>query len=95
MSYASIFGRVGAILAPFVVQIGSTNPNLALVIFAVPCLVSGALGMLLPETRGKASMETLHDLSCLVALPSPVKTLGSGWRSSFRASDGMLACERA
>merc|ERR1712113_402236 len=58
----SVFARFGAILAPPVVNLGATNPSLALVIFAVPCLASGALDLFLPETRGRRLPNTFEDV---------------------------------
>ena len=95
LSTTSQAARLGGAMAPLILLLGDWSPRLPFVVWGAVAAAASLAALLLPETRGKASMETLHDLSCLVALPSPVKTLGSGWRSSFRASDGMLACERA
>mmetsp|Transcript_104503 Transcript_104503/g.291497 ORF Transcript_104503/g.291497 Transcript_104503/m.291497 type:complete len:126 (-) Transcript_104503:357-734(-) len=62
MGYASLAGRFGAILAPFVVDIGATRPALAIAIFAAPCLATGVLDLLLPETRGRRLPDTFEDM---------------------------------
>jgi len=62
MSIQSVFGRFGSILAPFVVDMGRRNPSLALVIFAVPCIVTGVLDLCLPETLGRVLPDTIEDI---------------------------------
>eukprot|EP00928_Gymnodinium_smaydae_P062787 TRINITY_DN4656_c0_g1_i2.p1 TRINITY_DN4656_c0_g1~~TRINITY_DN4656_c0_g1_i2.p1 ORF type:complete len:542 (+),score=53.57 TRINITY_DN4656_c0_g1_i2:60-1628(+) len=62
MSYQSVCARFGAIVSPYVVQLGSTNSVLALMIFAAPCLLSGALDTMLPETRGMPLPNSLDEI---------------------------------
>lgn len=62
LSFMSLAARLGAIVAPYVVHLGTTNPDLALTIFAVPCIVTGGLDLLLPETRGKRMLNVYADL---------------------------------
>eukprot|EP00931_Biecheleriopsis_adriatica_P078099 TRINITY_DN51566_c0_g1_i1.p1 TRINITY_DN51566_c0_g1~~TRINITY_DN51566_c0_g1_i1.p1 ORF type:complete len:541 (+),score=49.46 TRINITY_DN51566_c0_g1_i1:217-1623(+) len=62
MSLMSVAARLGAVLAPFVVELGRTDPHLALFIFAVPCVMTGGLDLLLPETRGKKLLNVFEDL---------------------------------
>ena len=95
LSTMSQSARLGGAMAPLILMLGDWNARLPFAVWGTVAAAASLAALLLPETRGKASMETLDDLSCLVALPSPVKTLGSGWRSSFRAIDGVAACERA
>merc|ERR1719188_196207 len=62
MAIQSVFARFGAILSPFVVDIGAKHPELALIIFAVPCVAAGLVDAVLPETRGTQPPNTVADL---------------------------------
>merc|ERR1712060_880848 len=62
LGFQSACARVGAIVSPFVVDLGARNPQLALCIFAVPVLVTGALNLCLPETRGTQPPNTIGDV---------------------------------
>jgi len=62
MSYLSLAGRVGAIVAPYVVKLGETRPAVALALFAAPSLFSGAFDLLLPETRGRRLPATFEEM---------------------------------
>merc|ERR1712217_358938 len=62
MSVQSVFARFGAIVSPFVIDIGRTNYTLAIFMFAVPCLITGLLDLAIPETRGTKLPDTIDDL---------------------------------
>jgi len=62
MSINSVCARFGAICSPFVVDIGRTNPALATVVFAAPCLICGCLDLMLPETNGRKMLSTIDDV---------------------------------
>jgi len=59
----SLSARIGAMLAPFVADLGSGGKALSLFIFAVPCVAAGLVTRCLPETRGKALPGTVDDLN--------------------------------
>ena len=88
LSTMSQAARLGGAMAPLILLLEDYNPRLPFLVWGGVAGVASLAALLLPETRGKASMETLDDLSSLVALPSPIKSLGSSLRSQFRASDG-------
>lgn len=56
MALASLFGRCASMGSPWVAKVSDSGHfNLAMAIVAVPCVISGLIGLLfLPETRGKA-----------------------------------------
>ncbi|XP_038077015.1 organic cation transporter protein-like [Patiria miniata] len=58
---ASLFGRVGGIVAPFVVYLTFLHTSIPLLVFAVTSLVAGLLVLILPETHNKPLPETLED----------------------------------
>eukprot|EP00927_Polykrikos_kofoidii_P049775 TRINITY_DN43788_c0_g1_i1.p1 TRINITY_DN43788_c0_g1~~TRINITY_DN43788_c0_g1_i1.p1 ORF type:complete len:514 (-),score=46.17 TRINITY_DN43788_c0_g1_i1:197-1639(-) len=59
----SLCGRLGAMIAPFVAELGSKgHPTLALEAFAFPCIAAGVLLIPLPETRGSPLLGTIDDL---------------------------------
>jgi len=62
MSIQSMFARLGAMSSPFVVDIGQKNAALALLIFATPCAICGALDLCLPETRARKLPNTTDDI---------------------------------
>mmetsp|Transcript_38755 Transcript_38755/g.112029 ORF Transcript_38755/g.112029 Transcript_38755/m.112029 type:complete len:510 (+) Transcript_38755:80-1609(+) len=62
LSVQSVFARVGAVLTPYVVDLGSRSPALALCIFAAPCILAGLLDLLLPETCGAPLAATIADM---------------------------------
>ncbi|KAF0313896.1 Organic cation transporter-like protein [Amphibalanus amphitrite] len=53
VGFASTSGRLGAIIAPFIADLGQGDTTLPLCIFGVTGLVSAGLTMLLPETSGQ------------------------------------------
>lgn len=84
--------RLGAFCAPLILLLSDASPRLPFAFWAAVSLTASLAALLLPETHGKASLETLDDLSGLVALPSPVQSLGSSCRAHFRDErpEGMM-----
>jgi len=76
MSIQSVFARAGAMVSPFVVDLGRADPAAALCIVAAPCLVAGALDLLLPETRDMPLPASIDDISpwLTVTRSGPLKT---------------------
>ncbi|XP_033637857.1 organic cation transporter protein-like [Asterias rubens] len=62
---ASICGRVGSILAPFIIYLEEYSSYLPLNIFGGLSLIAGILVVLLPETRNKPLPETMEDAEML------------------------------
>ena len=63
---SSTSGRVGSVLAPLVVLLGSQgDERLPMLLFAAMTLAAGAYAATLPETRGKPSPETIDDVTRL------------------------------
>ncbi|XP_071798000.1 organic cation transporter protein-like [Asterias amurensis] len=62
---ASICGRVGSILAPFIIYLEEYSSYLPLNIFGGLSLIAGVLVVLLPETRNKPLPETMEDAEML------------------------------
>ena len=79
--------RIGAFFSPLILMLADHDPRLPFVVWMLIASVAAGSSLMLPETRGRASLETLSDLSELVALPSPVKSFGSMWRSRLRERD--------
>lgn len=62
MGLCSMFARVGGILAPFVVLLGSVSASLPFMVFAIPAGLSAFFTMMLPETRSKPLPQTVADI---------------------------------
>ena len=62
MGLVSVAARVGGIMAPFIVSLGSLSPNLQFSVFGLMSLTSGLLNLKLPETKGAQLPETVEDL---------------------------------
>ena len=62
MGLVSVSARVGGILAPFIVTLGSLSPNLQFTVFGLMSLTAGLLNLKLPETRGARLPETVSEL---------------------------------
>ena len=62
MGLVSVSARVGGILAPFIVSLGSISPNLQFTVFGLMSLTAGLLNLKLPETRGAVLPETVAEL---------------------------------
>ncbi|GFR15254.1 organic cation transporter protein, partial [Trichonephila clavata] len=59
---ASVFARVGSILAPFIKELGvATHPVVPQVVFGILAFVSGLLVFFLPETNNVSVPETLAE----------------------------------
>jgi len=59
---SSMFAKVGAMIAPFIVLVGDDHPAVPTVTFGVLCLVAGGLTFLMTETRGKPLPECVDDV---------------------------------
>jgi len=57
----SMMARAGGVVAPFLAQVMSSNPMIPQTIFSLSCLLSAALLLLLPETKGRSLPETIED----------------------------------
>lgn len=58
---ASMVARIGPMIAPFILSLTIVQPALPPLIFGVVPLISAALILLLPETRGKPLPATIED----------------------------------
>ena len=71
--------RLGAFCAPLVLLLSDFDPRLPFVFWATFAFAASVASLWLPETRGQPSLESLEDLSSLVArmrsprAPSPVR----------------------
>lgn len=58
---SSMAARLGAIIAPFVKELGeATHISVALAVFGLLCVANGYLVLKLPETKGKEIPDTLE-----------------------------------
>jgi len=62
LGVACFANRAGGIVSPFIVLLGENNKSLPMLTFALVSLVSGLLGAVLPETKGKTLPETFDDI---------------------------------
>ena len=62
MGLVSFAARIGGIAAPFLAKLGEILPNMHFFIFGITTLVSGALNMYLPETKGAPLPENIESL---------------------------------
>ena len=53
-----MFGRLGGVFAPFIIQLPGFVPNLT---FAVTGILSGIWTLFLPETGGKPMLQTIQE----------------------------------
>ena len=57
-----MFSRIGSILAPFLVrEVGAVSPSAPVFIFGLISLLAGLVTLLLPETRGRVSPDTIEE----------------------------------
>ncbi|XP_070567474.1 organic cation transporter protein-like [Ptychodera flava] len=61
MGLASMCARIGGILAPQMILIGTLWEPLPIIIFGSTSIVAGVLALLLPETRNKKLPETIEE----------------------------------
>ena len=61
LGVSSMFGRVGSIVSPFIGRASALAPWAPLAIFGISALVSGALMVFLPETRGVELPDTIRE----------------------------------
>ena len=66
MGSASMFARVGSMLAPVVGrELGKTNPQATISIFAFLSMIAGVFTLWLPETRGLKMIDTIEEAEAL------------------------------
>lgn len=82
LSAASIGGRIGGIIAPFVIITQSTAPWLPNAIFGSAIIIGGLFCFLLPETTGRVMPQTLEEANTFYAKDKKVR------HDSHRASRG-------
>lgn len=61
MGVCSMMARVGSMVAPFVITLGSTAVWLPPVVFGIAPLIAAGLCLMLPETKGCDLMNTLNE----------------------------------
>ena len=61
VGFSSMCARVGAILSPYVAALSATSAWLPMIIFGGSAVISGALALFLPETRGKELPGTIGE----------------------------------
>ncbi|ODM96193.1 Solute carrier family 22 member 8 [Orchesella cincta] len=60
---ASMVGRVGSIITPFIVDVlGKDNRTYPSIVFGCVALVAGCISLLLPETRNRRLPESVEDV---------------------------------
>ena len=57
-----VLGRVGGIMAPFIVLLGDYHPNLQFTVFGILSLSSGLINLRLPETKGKKLPDSVKEM---------------------------------
>ena len=57
-----VIGRVGGIMAPFIVLLGDYHPNLQFTVFGILSLSSGLINLRLPETKGKKLPDSVKEM---------------------------------
>ncbi|XP_061192875.1 organic cation transporter protein-like [Saccostrea echinata] len=75
--YASIFARIGGILAPFSMSLHSYVAWGPGVVFSVMCFLSAILILLLPETRGRELPTTIEELKTWYKANSGIRRCGT------------------
>ena len=79
MGLVSAAGRIGNVMAPYVVSLGDFIPFLQFTVLGVMSLVAGVLNMKLPETAGRELPDNIDDLVTMLnqnnnsRTPSPLK----------------------
>jgi len=58
---ASVFARIGGVLAPQMALLADINKNIPMISFGALALIAGVAGLWLPETAGKVSPETMEE----------------------------------
>ena len=73
-----MFGRVGSMLAPIVGrELGKTNPQATITIFAFLSMIAGVFTLWLPETRGLKMIDTIEEAEALGKHSSEIRGLRS------------------
>ena len=62
LSAMSQAARLGGAMAPLILLLADTNASLPFAVWGGIAVVASLAALLLPETNGKASLETLQDL---------------------------------
>jgi OCT family organic cation transporter-like MFS transporter 4/5 len=66
MGLVGVGARLGGILAPFIVMLGDSWPNLQFTVFGVLSLLAGLANLQLPETLGRPLPDSLAEMARLV-----------------------------
>ena len=90
MGLVSAAGRVGNIMAPFIVSLGDIIPFLQFTVLGVMSLIAGVLNMKLPETAGKELPGNIDDL-CTMLKPSKSRTLTVTRKTTDLEASGLLS----
>ena len=93
MGLVSAAGRIGNVMAPYVVSLGDFIPFLQFTVIGVMSLVAGVLNMKLPETAGRELPDNIDDLRTMLKQHNNRRTSSSSWRSrtNDEESSGLLA----
>lgn len=59
LGFCSMFARIGTIISPIIADL---PPTVAYIILGVLCIITGLVGFVLPETKGRELPESLGDL---------------------------------
>jgi hypothetical protein len=81
-----VIGRVGGIMAPFIVLLGDYHPNLQFTVFGILSLSSGLINLRLPETKGKKLPDSVKEM--VMALESKKVKKISNVEERVLLSDG-------
>jgi len=57
-----MLGRVGGIMAPFIVLLGDYHPNLQFTVFGLLSLSAGLINLKLPETKGQKLPDSVREM---------------------------------
>jgi len=83
MGIMSVAARVGGILAPFIVLLGSVSTNLQFTVFGLLSLTAGLLNLRLPETLGSPLPDTMQDMEGLLRNRSTPRNPLTSFLKSF------------
>ncbi|XP_022080126.1 organic cation transporter-like protein [Acanthaster planci] len=68
---ASMIGKVGGMVAPFIIFLNVYHDSIPMIVFGVLSLIAGALVLPLPETNNRSLPETLEDGAKLACKANP------------------------
>ena len=63
MGVSSMCARIGGILAPQIILLGSVFRSMPFIVFGVLSVLTGLLDLLLPETMGKPLPQTIEEMT--------------------------------